>query len=83
MKKIVSLIFVMFFALVLVGCGGGSGSTGGLKSIKISGKSQVAVDATETFTATFDPADYADKSVKWSTSDETSLSINDKGLCLC
>lgn len=79
MKKIVSLIFVMFFALVLVGCGGGSGSTGGLKSIKISGKSQVLVNETETYTATFDPADYADKSIKWSTSDEASLSINDKG----
>ena len=76
MKKIVTFMFVALFALVLVGCG----EDAALKSIKITGKSIVQVDKTETFTATFDPADFKDQSVTWSTSDEASLTIDSKGV---
>ena len=76
MKKFVTLLFVALFALVLVGCGG-EGSA--LKSIKVSGKSTVTVGKSETYTAAFDPADFADQSVTWSTSDETALTIDANG----
>ena len=78
MKKIVTLMFVTLFALVLVGCGGGKGPE--LQSIKITGKSVVEVGKTETYTATFSPADYKDKSVEWSTSDEAALTIDANGV---
>jgi hypothetical protein len=76
MKKIVTLMFVALFALVLVGCGD-SGAT--LKSIRVGGKAIVKVGETETFTATFDPADFKDQAIEWSTSDETALSIDQTG----
>ena len=76
MKKFVTLMFVALFALVLVGCGG-EGSA--LKSIKVSGKSTVTVGKSETYTAAFDPTDFADQSVTWSTSDETALTIDANG----
>ena len=76
MKKIVTLMFVALFALVLVGCGD-SGAT--LKSIRVGGKAIVKVGETETFTATFDPADFKDQAIEWSTSDETALSIDQNG----
>ena len=76
MKKFVTLMFVTLFAFVLVGCGGGGAE---LKSIKVSGKSTVYVGKTETFTAAFDPEDFADQSVTWSTSDESALTIDANG----
>lgn len=76
MKKIVTLVFVALFALVLVGCG----STGtALKSIRVNGKSVVKVDETETYTVAFEPADFADQGVTWSTSDESVLTIDQNG----
>ena len=76
MKKIVTLMFVALFALVLVGCGGSEQT---LKSIRVSGKSMITVGKTETFTATFDPADFKDQAIEWSTSDEAALSIDQNG----
>lgn len=77
MKKFVTLMFVAIFALVLVGCGGED--KGALKSIKVSGKTTVYVGETEAYTATFEPADFKDQSVTWSTSDESALTISAEG----
>lgn len=78
MKKFVTLMFVMIFALVLVGCGGG-GSSSTLTGIQVSGKGTIKVGETVKYTATFNPADYADKTVTWSTSDEAALAIDAEG----
>ena len=75
MKKILSLIFVMFFAVVLVGCGGGKKQT--LSSINITGSGTISVGAKVKYTAKFTPADYKDQGVKWTSSDETKLTINE------
>ena len=76
MKKIVTLLFVALFAIVLVGCGGGEAT---LSRITVSGKTKITVGKSEQYTLTFDPADYKDQSVTWSTSDEASLSIDQNG----
>ena len=79
MKKFLVLIFVMFFAFVLVGCGGDKPAGSTLQSITISGKSSLKVGDEVTYTTTFTPADFANKAVKWSTSDETKLVIDQTG----
>lgn len=77
MKKILSLIFVMFFAFVLVGCGGGKDT--GLKGISISGTGNLTVGQEVTYKAVFNPSDYKDQSVTWSTSDEAALAVDQNG----
>ena len=78
MKKFLGLIFVMFLAFVLVGCGGGNDG-GGLQSITIKGKLSLNVGDETTYTAEFLPADYKNQAVKWSSSDETKLTIDQSG----
>lgn len=80
MKKYLQLVFVMIFALVLVGCGGGGESEKDtLKGIKVVGSNEVEVGSTTTYKTEFKPADYANQKVTWSTSDEASLSIDQTG----
>ena len=78
MKKFLGLIFVMFLAFVLVGCGGGN-EGGGLQSISIKGKLSLTVNEETTYTAEFLPADYKNKAVKWSSSDEAKLTVDQNG----
>ena len=63
MKKFLVLIFVMFFAFVLVGCTGDKPAGSTLQSITISGKSSLKVGDEVTYTTTFTPADFANKAV--------------------
>lgn len=75
MKKLVTLMFVLIFGLVLVGCE----KELVLTSVSISGKTQIKVGSSEQYTATFQPAEYKD-TVTWSTSDESALTIDQNGL---
>lgn len=79
MKKFVTLFFVFVFAFALVGCTTEGGSTNQLKKINISGKSSIKVGETKQYELTFEPADYADKSVSWSTSDEAVATVDGQG----
>ena len=67
----------MFFAFVLVGCGGGKDT--GLKGISISGTGNLTVGQEVTYKAVFNPSDYKDQSVTWSTSDEAALAVDQNG----
>ena len=77
MKKVLTLMFVMLLALVLVGCGGGGSAT--IQLISIKGDSSIKVGETKQYQAEFTPADYPDQSVTWSTSDESALTIDQNG----
>jgi len=80
MKKFLVLIFVMFFALVLVGCNEKNPDAGSsLQSITISGKSTLKVGDEATYTTKFTPESFENKAVKWSSSDETKLVIDQNG----
>lgn len=79
MKKFVTLFFIFVFAFALVGCGGGGNSDNQLKKITISGKSSVKVGETKKYELKFEPENYSDKSVTWSTSDEAVASVDGQG----
>ena len=79
MKKFLSLIFVTVFGFILVGCGGGTTPTVTQLKVEVDGAPSVTVGETATYTATVTPEDAADKTVKWSTSDEAALSIDQTG----
>lgn len=77
MKKVLTLMFVMLLAVVLVGCGGSGDAT--IQNINVSGSSTVKVGESQQYQAKFTPEDYPDQSVTWSTSDETALTIDQNG----
>ncbi len=77
MKKLVTLMFTMILAIALVGCGGNQ--TSELKQIRVSGKGTVYVGSSEQYEVSFEPADYANKAVEWSTSDEAALTVDQNG----
>lgn len=79
MKKTITFFFIFVFALALVGCTGTESGNGGLNQIKVKGDTSIKVGETKKYEVEFDPSDYADKGVKWSSSDEQALTVDQDG----
>ncbi len=75
MKKFLTLVIVMFFALVLVGCK----EEKTLQGITVSGSPSLKVGEEATYTLKFTPEDYPNKEVVWTVSDDDVLSVDNNG----
>ena len=73
MKKFLTLVIVMFFAFVLVGC-----EKQKLQGITVSGDGNLKVGETATYKVKFTPEDFKNQEVVWSTNDDKVLKVDSK-----
>ncbi len=80
MKKFIALIAVMFLALALVGCGGGTEITDVSIPASENKVNSVKIGDTLQLTAKIEPAELSDAKLEWSSSDITIATVDQNGL---